>query len=127
DKKLDVLQQQSIEISTTFQQNTSSVIVSDLHIIKQIRDNDMFSAKSQQIVNKKVRYANGFGKMKKALNTALDLGCEKELINLITSFIDQKVSIYENRNEDSRSNQSELLVVMDPLVVNVVDGHPVKD
>ncbi|CAG8486451.1 1863_t:CDS:2, partial [Scutellospora calospora] len=104
DKKLNVLQQQSIEISTTFQQNTSSVIVSDLHIIKQIRDNDMFSAKSQQIVNKKVQYANEFGKMKKALNTALNLGYEKELINLITSFIDQKVSIYEN-------------FVIDPLVV----------
>ena len=31
----------------------------------------------RQIVNKKARYANGFGKMKKALNIALDLGCKR--------------------------------------------------
>ncbi|CAG8598060.1 20680_t:CDS:2 [Gigaspora margarita] len=54
------------------------------------------NTKDQQIVNKKIRYVNGFGKIKKALNTALDLGCEKELINIITYFINQKVFIYEN-------------------------------
>ncbi|RIB29543.1 hypothetical protein C2G38_2027670 [Gigaspora rosea] len=56
--------------------------------------------------------------MKKALNTALDLEYEKELLNIITRFINQKVSIYENFNkEDACSDQSKPIVIMDPLVV----------
>ncbi|CAG8569107.1 15576_t:CDS:2 [Gigaspora margarita] len=34
--------------------------------------------------------------MKKALNTALDLGCKKELINIVACFIEQKKAELEN-------------------------------
>ncbi|CAG8827094.1 22365_t:CDS:2, partial [Gigaspora margarita] len=100
------------------QQNVSNAIVPDLHIIEQIRSNNMLNTKDQQIINKKVRYTNGFEKIKKALNTTLDLEYEKELINIITCFINQKVSIYENfNNEYASSDQSKQIVIMDPLVV----------
>ncbi|CAG8578859.1 19649_t:CDS:2, partial [Gigaspora rosea] len=68
-------------------------------------------------------YENGFledqlDRTQKALNTALDLEYEKELLNIITRFINQKVSIYENFNkEDACSDQSKPIVIMDPLVV----------
>ncbi|CAG8791417.1 2951_t:CDS:2 [Gigaspora margarita] len=99
-------------------QNVLNSIVSDFHIIEQIRSNNMLNTKDQQIINKKVKYANGFEKMKKALNTALDLEYEKELINISTCFINQKVSIYENfNNENASSDQSEQIIIMDSLVV----------
>ncbi|CAG8705150.1 5149_t:CDS:2, partial [Gigaspora rosea] len=68
---LEILQRQSIMISTTFQQQATEIIVPDLHI----------------------RYAKGFGKMKKALNLVLDFGFDEELINMITLFVDKKMNI----------------------------------
>ncbi|RIB27491.1 hypothetical protein C2G38_2029343 [Gigaspora rosea] len=81
---------QSVEISMAFQRTATSIIVLDFHIIEQVRDSNIHIVKNRQLANKKVKYANRFRKMKKALNIALDLECEKELINLITHFIDQK-------------------------------------
>ncbi|CAG8806040.1 7657_t:CDS:1, partial [Gigaspora rosea] len=89
---------QSVEISTMFQQKSSNRIIPDLHIIKQIRDANVHVAKYKQVVNKKVLYATGFRKIKKALNIALDLECEDELINIITRFIDEKKFTLENIN-----------------------------
>ncbi|RIB21173.1 hypothetical protein C2G38_2034611 [Gigaspora rosea] len=114
--ELESLQQQSAEISTTFQQNkqnNADIIVSDLHILDQIRDYRMHDAK---VINKKVRYANGFGKMKKALNIALDLGCKEELINMITRFINLMTSTENNINE-SNPFEVEEMMVLDPLVI----------
>ncbi|CAG8833300.1 15173_t:CDS:1, partial [Cetraspora pellucida] len=42
-----------------------------------IRDTNMHIVKNQQLANRKIRYANRFEKMKKALNSTLDLGCEE--------------------------------------------------
>ncbi|CAG8713696.1 3895_t:CDS:2 [Cetraspora pellucida] len=68
-------------------------IVPDFHIIEQIRGANVHNAKHKQVVSKKVKYTNRFGKIRKALNIALNLGCEEELINMITRFIDQKKSM----------------------------------
>ncbi|CAG8555629.1 22495_t:CDS:2 [Gigaspora rosea] len=57
------------------------------------------NAENWEIINKKVRYANGFGKMKKALNVALDLGYDDELINIINQFINRKRSIIANNSK----------------------------
>ncbi|CAG8849969.1 180_t:CDS:1 [Gigaspora margarita] len=111
--ELESLQQQSAKISITFQQNYADIIVSDLHILEQIRDSRMHDTK---VINKKVRYANGFGKMKKALNIALDLGCEEELINMITRFINL-MTFTENNNNESNPFEVEEMIVLDPLVI----------
>ncbi|CAG8739965.1 6532_t:CDS:1, partial [Racocetra fulgida] len=99
-------------------------IVPDLHIIEQIRGVNVYDAKHKQVVSKKVKYANRFGKMKKALNIALDLGCEEELINMVIRFIDQKKSITENINNESA--QPEHKVIMDPLVTKHCGRPPTK-
>ncbi|CAG8799563.1 4517_t:CDS:1, partial [Gigaspora rosea] len=39
--------------------------------------------------------------MKKALNITLDLGCEEELINMITRFINLMTSTENNNNESN--------------------------
>ena len=112
----EILQQQSVEISTKFQQESVNLIIPDLHIIGEIRGGDLHNAEICLVVDKKVRYANGFGKMKKALNIALDLGCEEELINIITGFIDQKKILLENINNDNNDNTYPRMIILDPLV-----------
>ncbi|CAG8676166.1 8213_t:CDS:1, partial [Gigaspora rosea] len=95
----------------TFQRTATSIIVPDFHIIEQFRDSNMHIVKNRQLANKKVKYANGFRKIKKALNIALDLGCEKELINLMTRFIDQKKSAIENvDNENIQIDESQQMI-----------------
>ncbi|CAG8753034.1 1630_t:CDS:2 [Cetraspora pellucida] len=111
DKGLEVLQHQNINISMTFQQNNTNMIYPDLHIIEQIRGST-YNKKNQQLASKKIKYANGFGKMKKALNFVLNLGCEEELISMITQFVDQKKSLLE--------------VVNDPLVTKCRGRPPTK-
>ncbi|CAG8815272.1 35861_t:CDS:2, partial [Gigaspora margarita] len=72
------------------------IIVLDFYILEQIRDSRMHDTK---VINKKIKYANEFGKIKKALNITLDLGCEKELIHMITCFINLIISTENNNNE----------------------------
>ncbi|CAG8775959.1 9858_t:CDS:2, partial [Cetraspora pellucida] len=118
DIRLEDLQPQSIEISTMFQQTATNIAVPDFHIIEKIRDTNTYIIKNQQAANKKARYANRFGRMKKALNIALDLGCEEELIYVMSSFINQKKSAIENiDNENIQPGESQQIIVMDPLVV----------
>ncbi|RIB17773.1 hypothetical protein C2G38_2037454 [Gigaspora rosea] len=94
-----------------FQQKASDTIVPDLHIIEQIQGANMYDAKHKQVVNKKVKYADKFGKIKKALNLVLDLECEEKLINLVIQFIDQKKTMIKNTN-----NKSAQLTIIDSLV-----------
>ncbi|CAG8839869.1 7027_t:CDS:1, partial [Gigaspora margarita] len=44
---------QSIEISMTFQQTATSIIVLNFHIIEQVRDSNMHIVKNRQLANKK--------------------------------------------------------------------------
>ncbi|RIB17985.1 hypothetical protein C2G38_2037286 [Gigaspora rosea] len=94
----------------------------------------MNNAEQKQIVSKKAMYASGFRKMKKALNFALDLGCEEELLNMIAQFINQKKAMLENGNDkgtkramlenvNDEGTQAEPEVVMDPLVTKLC-GRP---
>lgn len=65
-------------------------------------EDQTFTFEVKQRVQRNVKYAYGFGKMKKALNLALDLGCENELIGMINSFIDCKKDGIVNINEEMR-------------------------
>ncbi|CAG8795175.1 22931_t:CDS:2, partial [Cetraspora pellucida] len=127
DIRLEDLQLQSIEISTMFQQTATNIAVPDFHIIEKIRDTNMYIVKNQQAANKKARYANGFGRMKKALNIALDLGCKEKLIYVISSFINQKKSAIENiNNKNIQLGESQQIIVIDPLVVKHRGRPPIK-
>ncbi|RIB10745.1 hypothetical protein C2G38_2145921 [Gigaspora rosea] len=65
--------------------------------------------------------------MKKALNIALDLGCEDELISMITQFVEQKKTILEgSNNENTQFNQFENITVNDPLVTKHRGRPPTK-
>ncbi|PKC55029.1 hypothetical protein RhiirA1_504691 [Rhizophagus irregularis] len=52
--------------------------------------------------------------MKKALNLALDLGCENEIIDMINKFINCKKNIIKDANNDE--NNEENLQILDPIV-----------
>ncbi|RIB24817.1 hypothetical protein C2G38_2031590 [Gigaspora rosea] len=63
--------------------------------------------------------------MKKALNITLDLGCEEELINMITRFINLMTCTENNINE-SNPFEVEEMMVLDPLVIKHRGRPPMK-
>lgn len=112
DQYIQTIQDKSIGVTTQFQQNNNDeILITDLHIFNQIRIPNTFTADIKQCLQRKVKYAHGFGKMKKALNLALDLGCEDEIIDIINRFIDQK----KNTINDT-TNESECMQILDPIV-----------
>ncbi|CAG8661996.1 12615_t:CDS:2, partial [Gigaspora rosea] len=115
DINFDDLQVQCIEISTRIQKTATDVIVPDFHIFEQIRGTNMDNITNQQVANKKVRSANSFGKMKKALNIALNLQCKEELIN---------VTIENIENENIQLVESDQ--IMNPLVTKYRGRPPIK-
>ncbi|CAB5370266.1 unnamed protein product [Rhizophagus irregularis] len=108
------LQNETAEVVTQFQQdNNNEVIVADLHIFNQLRVPETFTPDIKQCLQRKVKYAYGFGKMKKALNLALDMGCENEIIDMINGFIDRKKTIIEDTNV---TNDEANFQILDPVV-----------
>ncbi|CAG8789746.1 5284_t:CDS:2, partial [Cetraspora pellucida] len=106
------LQDRTVEAVTQFQQvNSNCAVVSDLHILNQFRALHMFTTEIKQHVQKKVKFASGFGKSKAALNLVIDMGCENEFINMINGFINQKKSSINNTNNENNEN----LHILDPL------------
>ncbi|CAB4487061.1 hypothetical protein RhiirA1_475622 [Rhizophagus irregularis] len=89
------------------------VIVADLHIFNQLRVLETFTSDIKQCSQKKVKYAYGFGKMKKTLNLALDMGCKNEIIDMINGFIDQKKAIIKDTNI---TNDEANFQILDPVV-----------
>ncbi|CAG8848499.1 35444_t:CDS:2, partial [Gigaspora margarita] len=75
--------------------------------LEDIQDNDT----QLNLQETEVRYAQGFGKIKKALNLALDLNCEDKFINMVNGFIACKQSGIEDTNNENRNLYiSDLLV-----------------
>ncbi|CAG8713685.1 42776_t:CDS:2 [Gigaspora margarita] len=103
----------------------TDIIIPDFHIIEQICGTNICSATNQQIANNKVKYAKGFGKMKKALNLALDFGFNEELINMITLFTDQKMSA-RNIDDESSLDQLESIIINNSLVTKHCGWPPAK-
>jgi hypothetical protein len=52
--------------------------------------------------------------MKKALNLALDLGCENEIIDMINKFINCKKNIIKDANNDENNEENQQ--ILDPIV-----------
>ncbi|CAG8640334.1 23368_t:CDS:2, partial [Cetraspora pellucida] len=104
----------TIEAVTQFQQvNSNCAVVSDLHILDQFRVPHMFTTKIKQHVQKKVKFASGFEKLKAALNLAIDMGCKDEFIDMINGFINRKKSSINNTNNENNKN----LHILDPLLL----------
>ncbi|CAG8530558.1 24276_t:CDS:2 [Dentiscutata erythropus] len=102
--------QETVDVLTQFQQNNNVEMMNDLHLFKNFRPQCAFTSEIKKQVRREVRYVQGFGKVKKALNLALDLKCEDEFLDMISNFITRKKSSIE-----STSNE-ENLCVLDPLV-----------
>ncbi|RGB26201.1 hypothetical protein C1646_770752 [Rhizophagus diaphanus] len=79
----------------------------------QLKIPDIFTNNTKQCLQSKVKYAYEFGKIKKAFNLALDLGCENEIINMINKFIDCKKNIIKDANNE---NNKENLQILNPIV-----------
>ncbi|CAG8788422.1 7324_t:CDS:2, partial [Gigaspora margarita] len=110
----------AIGITTLFQNaNTNNIVVSDLHILDKFRAPYTFTSEIKQHAQKKVKYAFGFEKAKRALNLALDIGCKDKFINIIDDFINRKKSSISNANNEN----IESLCILDPLVVKLRE-HP---
>ncbi|CAG8506272.1 6158_t:CDS:2 [Funneliformis mosseae] len=112
-KKIENEVQINVEIQ--FQQDSNGnheLLVADLHILNQLRASDTFTADVKQCVQRKEKYAYGFEKIKKALNLALDLGCETEFIDIVNRFINRKKNDIDDTNDKNKENLS----VSDPLV-----------
>ncbi|CAG8647306.1 8829_t:CDS:2, partial [Funneliformis caledonium] len=81
-----------MEIETQFQQDSNADV--------------------KQSVQRKEKYAYRFGKIKKALYLALDLGCETEFIDMVNGFINCKKNDIDDTNDENKENLS----VSDPLI-----------
>ncbi|CAG8823010.1 8350_t:CDS:2, partial [Gigaspora margarita] len=113
----------TVEIVTQLKQvDNNSTIVPDLHIFNQLRTPYAYTTETGQRVQKKVKYAYGFGKMKAALNLALDMGCEDELVDMISGFIDRKKTSLNNETDKNYEN----LHVLNPLVQKLRGRRPTK-
>ncbi|CAG8713673.1 14940_t:CDS:1, partial [Funneliformis mosseae] len=88
------------------------LLVADLHILNQLRSPDTFIADVKQRVQRKEKYAYGFGKIKKALNLMLNLGYETEFIDIVNGFINRKKNDIDDTNDENKENLS----ISDPLV-----------
>ncbi|CAB5388946.1 unnamed protein product [Rhizophagus irregularis] len=118
------LQDETIGIVTQFQQdNNNEILIADLHIFNQFRMPDTFTIDIKQCLQRKVKYAYEFGKMKKALNLALDLDCEDVIFNMINGFINCKKNTIEETNNE---NKKENLQILDPIVQKQCGRPPNK-
>ncbi|CAG8718886.1 5888_t:CDS:2, partial [Funneliformis caledonium] len=101
------LQYECMEIEIQFQQDSNGnheLLVADLHILNQLRTPDIFTADVKQCVQRKEKYAYRFGKIKKALNLVLDLGCETEFIDMVNGFINRKKNDIDDMNDENKEN-----------------------
>ncbi|CAG8827164.1 18126_t:CDS:2, partial [Gigaspora margarita] len=119
----------TVEIVTHLKQvDNNSMIVPDLHIFNQLRIPYAYTTETGQHIQKKIKYAYGFGKMKAALNLALYMGCKEngsQHISTRNSAINLIDSNLYSRKE--KSNHDRNTAVKTPLNAlnsnsNEIDG-----
>jgi hypothetical protein len=92
-------------------------------ILNEIRNVQMFSETVKQNLSHKVKYNQGIGYAKKAVNLALEMGCEDELNKLLQDWI--KVKERTIRDNLSKSNKENLPNISNPRQVRT-KGAPKK-
>ncbi|CAG8631666.1 6085_t:CDS:2, partial [Gigaspora margarita] len=116
---LTYLQAETVGIMTQLQyDNNDEQLTFDLHIFNKLRALDIFTYEVKKHVQRKTKYAYGFGKIKKALNLALDLGCEKEFIDMVNGFIDHKKKLTNDATNENNNSH-----ISNPYVQKL-RGHP---
>jgi rubrerythrin len=92
----------------------------NLEYLRQMRadNNAMINLEESHNINKKMRYSTGFGILKKALNLAISLNCDDELLGILHRFIDDKQRlITTSTNNENPNSEIFSIQVTDPLVV----------
>ncbi|CAB4442956.1 unnamed protein product [Rhizophagus irregularis] len=92
-------------------------------ILNEIRNVQMFSETVKQNLSHKVKYNQGIRYAKKAVNLALEMGCEDELNKLLQDWI--KVKERTIRDNLSKSNKENLPNISNPRLVRT-KGAPKK-
>ncbi|EXX52202.1 hypothetical protein RirG_255050 [Rhizophagus irregularis DAOM 197198w] len=87
-------------------------------------NNVMINLEKSNKIDKKMRYSTGFGIFKKALNLAIFLNCDDELLGILYQFIDDKQRLIFTSTNNKNPN-SEIFSITDPLVVRK-RGAPFK-
>ncbi|CAG8553651.1 3391_t:CDS:10, partial [Gigaspora rosea] len=116
------LQTETVGIMTQLQyDDNDEQLTFDLHIFNKLRVLNTFTYKVKKHVQRKTKYAYGFGKMKKALNLVLDLGCEKEFIDMVNGFIDCRKKLTNDANNENNNSH-----ISDPYVQKLRGRPPNK-
>ncbi|POG61977.1 uncharacterized protein OCT59_009530 [Rhizophagus irregularis] len=85
-------------------------------------NNVMINLEKSNKIDKKMRYSTGFGIFKKALNLAIFLNCDDELLGILYQFIDDKQRLIFTSTNNKNPN-SEIFSITDPLVVRKRDEN----
>ena len=80
----------------------------DFDMLNEIRNTQVFSETVKQNLSRQVKYNQGFGYAKRAVDLALEIGCENELNKLLQSWIKEK------EKEKSESNKENLPSISNP-------------
>ncbi|CAB4383358.1 unnamed protein product [Rhizophagus irregularis] len=87
-------------------------------------NNVMINLEESHKINKKMRYSTGFGIFKKALNLAIFLNCDDELLGILYQFIDDKQRlIFTSTNNKNPNSEIFSIQVTDLLVVRKRETH----
>ncbi|CAG8830461.1 25184_t:CDS:1, partial [Gigaspora margarita] len=79
----------------------------NLEYLKQMRSNNMMSSEMSYNISKKTRYSTGFGVLKKALNLAISLNCDDELLGILHRFIGDKQKLSTNYSTIDNDNNKD--------------------
>ncbi|POG81821.1 hypothetical protein GLOIN_2v1470367 [Rhizophagus irregularis DAOM 181602=DAOM 197198] len=96
----------------------------NFNMLNEIRHIQVFSETVKKNLSNQVKYSQGLGYAKKALNLALENSCENELNRLLQHWIkDKKKEIYVN--QENESNKENLLNISNPYKTRT-KGAPKK-
>src|SRR5439155_11829397 len=83
-------------------------IETNFDMLNEFRNTQVFSEIVKQNLSRQVRYNQGFGYAKRAVNLALEIGCENELNKLLQDWIKEK------EREKIESNKENLPIISNP-------------
>ncbi|RIB12639.1 hypothetical protein C2G38_2200095 [Gigaspora rosea] len=79
----------------------------NLEYLKQMRSNNMTNSEISYNISKKTKYSTGFGVLKKALNLAISLNYDNELLSILHRFIGDKQKLSTNYSTIDNDNNKD--------------------
>ena len=80
----------------------------DFDMLNEIRNIQVFSETVKQNLSRQVKYNQGFGYAKQAVDLVLEIGCENELNKLLQGWIKEK------ERKKSESDKEDLPIISNP-------------